>query len=45
MRLKKKEKENLMKRSEVLAFVRSHQVELQKLGVKSLDLFGSIPLD
>ena len=30
-----------MKRDEILAIVRAHQKSLQKLGVKSLSLFGS----
>ncbi|WP_414623336.1 nucleotidyltransferase family protein [Calothrix sp. CCY 0018] len=31
-----------MKRDEVLAIVEKHQEQLQKMGVKSLDLFGSV---
>jgi uncharacterized protein len=34
-----------MKRDEVLAIVKAHQVKLQELGVKSLDLFGSVARD
>ena len=34
-----------MKRAEVLELVRSHQTQLQKLGVISLDLFGSVARD
>jgi hypothetical protein len=34
-----------MKRSEMLAIVRSHQQELQAMGVQSLDLFGSVARD
>ena len=34
-----------MKRSQVLELVRSHQTQLQKLGVISLDLFGSVARD
>jgi predicted nucleotidyltransferase len=31
-----------MNREEVLQILRSHQEELEKLGVKSLELFGSV---
>lgn len=31
-----------MNRAEALQLVQSHQAELQKLGVKSLNLFGSV---
>ncbi|HEY9794888.1 MAG TPA: nucleotidyltransferase domain-containing protein [Leptolyngbyaceae cyanobacterium] len=34
-----------MRRDEVLAIVKAHQAPLQELGVKSLDLFGSVALD
>ena len=34
-----------MKRDEVLAIVKAHQAKLQELGVKSLDLFGSVARD
>jgi predicted nucleotidyltransferase len=34
-----------MKRAEVLELVRSHQPQLQQLGVKSLNLFGSVARD
>jgi predicted nucleotidyltransferase len=34
-----------MRRDEVLAIVKTHQVKLQELGVKSLDLFGSVARD
>lgn len=34
-----------MKREEVLAIVLAHQEELKQLGVKSLDLFGSVARD
>jgi predicted nucleotidyltransferase len=34
-----------MRRNEVLAIVKAHQVKLQELGVKSLDLFGSVARD
>ena len=34
-----------MKRDEVLAIIKVHQVKLQELGVKSLDLFGSVARD
>ncbi len=34
-----------MKLAEVLELVRSHQTQLQKLGVISLDLFGSVARD
>ncbi len=34
-----------MKRAEVLELVKSHQTQLQKLGVISLDLFGSVARD
>jgi uncharacterized protein len=34
-----------MKRDDVIASVRSHQAELENLGVKSLDLFGSVARD
>lgn len=34
-----------MRRIEVLELVRSHQTQLQKLGVISLDLFGSVARD
>jgi predicted nucleotidyltransferase len=34
-----------MTRDEVLAIVQAHQEELAQLGVKSLDLFGSVARD
>jgi predicted nucleotidyltransferase len=34
-----------MKRDEVLAILDAHREELQKLGVKSLSLFGSVARD
>jgi uncharacterized protein len=34
-----------LKRDEVLAIVKAHQNTLQELGVKSLDLFGSVARD
>jgi predicted nucleotidyltransferase len=34
-----------LKRDEVLAIIKVHQVKLQELGVKSLDLFGSVAID
>lgn len=34
-----------MKRDQVLAIVTAHQEELKKLGVRSLDLFGSVARD
>lgn len=34
-----------MKREEVYNLVRSHQQELQNLGVKALDIFGSVARD
>lgn len=34
-----------MKRDEVLSLVAAHQEELKQLGVKSLDLFGSVARD
>jgi hypothetical protein len=34
-----------MKRSDALNLVQSHQEELRKLGVKSLNLFGSVARD
>ena len=34
-----------MKRDRVLAIVNAHQAELQALGVKSLELFGSVARD
>jgi predicted nucleotidyltransferase len=34
-----------MRRDEVLAIVQAHQEELTQLGVKSLDLFGSVARD
>ncbi len=34
-----------MKRDQVLSIVTAHQDELRKLGVKSLDLFGSVARD
>ena len=34
-----------MKRSDALKLVQSHQDELRNLGVKSLDLFGSVARD
>jgi uncharacterized protein len=34
-----------MKRDEVLAILAAHQETLQKLGVKSLNLFGSVARD
>jgi uncharacterized protein len=34
-----------MKREEALNLVQSHQAALQQLGVKSLDLFGSVARD
>jgi len=36
---------NSMKRDEALQLVQSHQQELQQLGVKSLNLFGSVARD
>ena len=33
-----------MKRDKVLAIIEKHREQLQKMGVKSLDLFGSIAL-
>ncbi|CCI00827.1 conserved hypothetical protein [Microcystis aeruginosa PCC 9443] len=38
-------KETEMKRDEVLAILDAHREELQKLGVKSLSLFGSVARD
>ncbi|MEP1057222.1 nucleotidyltransferase family protein [Phormidium sp. FACHB-592] len=35
----------VMKRDEVLSLVAAHQEELKQLGVKSLDLFGSVARD
>ncbi|MGB3492909.1 MAG: nucleotidyltransferase family protein [Elainellaceae cyanobacterium] len=34
-----------MRREEACQLVRSHQQELQQLGVKSLDIFGSVARD
>lgn len=34
-----------MKRDEVLAIVATHREQLQKMGVKSLELFGSVARD
>ncbi len=34
-----------MKRDQVLAILNAHQAELQNLGVKSLELFGSVARD
>ena len=34
-----------MRRKEACQLVRSHQQELQQLGVKSLDIFGSVARD
>lgn len=34
-----------MRRSEAVTLVKSHQVELLRLGVKSLSLFGSVARD
>ncbi|MEQ9485543.1 nucleotidyltransferase family protein [Coleofasciculus sp. F4-SAH-05] len=34
-----------MKREDVLAIVKAHQLKLQELGVKSLELFGSVARD
>jgi uncharacterized protein len=34
-----------MKRADILALVQSHKAQIQKLGVKSLDLFGSVARD
>lgn len=34
-----------MKRDEVLAIVKAHQAQLQQLGVRSLELFGSVARD
>ena len=34
-----------MKRAEVLAIVAAHREQLQKMGVKSLQLFGSVARD
>ncbi|PSB06025.1 nucleotidyltransferase [filamentous cyanobacterium CCP1] len=34
-----------MKRAEVLNLVQAHQAQLQQLGVKSLNLFGSVARD
>ena len=34
-----------MKRDQVLAIANAHQTELQDLGVKSLELFGSVARD
>lgn len=34
-----------MKRADALELVQSHQAELQKLGVKSLNLFGPVARD
>ena len=34
-----------MKRQEIYQLVLSHQQELQKLGVKALDIFGSVARD
>lgn len=35
----------VMKRDEVLSLVAAHEEELKQLGVKSLDLFGSVARD
>ena len=34
-----------MKRDQVLAILNAHQADLQELGVKSLELFGSVARD
>jgi len=34
-----------VKREDVLAIVKAHQLKLQELGVKSLELFGSVARD
>ncbi|MGB3561088.1 MAG: nucleotidyltransferase domain-containing protein, partial [Geitlerinemataceae cyanobacterium] len=34
-----------MKRDEVLAIIAAHREQLQAMGVKSLDLFGSVARD
>ena len=34
-----------MKRNRVLSIVNAHQAELQELGVKSLEIFGSVARD
>jgi uncharacterized protein len=34
-----------MKRDEVLAIVQAHQEQLKEMGVRSLDLFGSVARD
>jgi len=34
-----------MKRKDVLAIVKAHQIQLKELGVKSLELFGSVARD
>lgn len=34
-----------MKRDEVLTIIKAHQDKLERLGVKSLDLFGSVARD
>jgi predicted nucleotidyltransferase len=36
---------NILRRSEVLRIIDEHKEELQKLGVRSLDLFGSVARD
>jgi predicted nucleotidyltransferase len=38
-------REQKMKRDEVLAIIAAHREQLQNLGVKSLDLFGSVARD
>ena len=35
----------MMKRDYVISLVQSHRIQLQQLGVKSLDLFGSVARD
>jgi uncharacterized protein len=34
-----------MKRTEILTLVQSHKAQIQELGAKSLDLFGSVARD
>lgn len=36
---------NILRRSEVLRIIDEHKEDLQKLGVRSLDLFGSVARD
>lgn len=38
-------KGEILQRDQVLAVVKAHQDQLQELGVKSLDLFGSVARD